>query len=53
MSEPEVEPKPAPLPKDDEWRGNDGTHRRFALGCSAVVALVILAFWIARAAIMR
>jgi hypothetical protein len=40
-------------PKEEEWRGNDGTHRRLALGCTMIVVLVLLAFWIARGALMR
>jgi hypothetical protein len=55
MTDPEEAPlKPeGPRPDDHEWRGNDGSHRRVALGCTGVVVLVLLAFWIARTMLMR
>ncbi len=53
MYDSDVKPAAEEPPKDEEWRGNDGTHRRLALGCTMVVVLVLLAFWIARGALMR
>jgi hypothetical protein len=40
-------------PTLDDVRGNDGEHRRLALGCTAAVAFVLLAFWIIRALVLR
>jgi hypothetical protein len=52
MNDSDDRPAAEALPKDEDWRGNDGTHRRLALGCTMLVVLALLAFWIARGALM-
>jgi hypothetical protein len=40
-------------PTLDDVRGNDGTHRALALGCSAVVIVAVVAFWLVRVVLLR
>ena len=42
--------RPATL---DDVRGADGGGRMIAVGCTALVVLAVLGFWILRAAMMR
>ena len=41
--------RPATL---DDVRGDEGSGRTIALGCTAIVALAILAFWLLRAGLL-
>lgn len=40
-------------PTLDDVRGNDGKHTVLALGCTAVVVLLVLGFWALRAIVFR
>ncbi|MFO0759077.1 MAG: hypothetical protein U0359_21475 [Byssovorax sp.] len=40
-------------PTLDDVRGNDGTHRLAAIGCTAVVLLLVLGFWAVRVLWLR
>jgi hypothetical protein len=40
-------------PTLDDVRGNDGSHRAAAIGCSVVVALALIAFWLLRGYLLR
>src|SRR5262249_23902677 len=40
-------------PTIDDVRGNDGSHRALAVGCSAFVMLAVLAFWLPRGSLLR
>jgi hypothetical protein len=40
-------------PTFDDVRGNDGRHTVLALGCTAVVVLLVLGFWALRAIVFR
>ncbi|MEZ4437909.1 MAG: hypothetical protein R3B72_02395 [Polyangiaceae bacterium] len=35
-------------PTIDDVRGDGDAHRRLALGCSALVTLLVIAFWVVR-----
>jgi hypothetical protein len=45
-----------PLDRDptiDDVRGNDGSHRALAIGCSVVVLAAVLGFWLLRVVVLR
>ena len=47
----EAEQKAAALTREptiDDVRGDGDAHRRLALGCSALVTLLVIAFWVVR-----
>ncbi|HVY49222.1 MAG TPA: hypothetical protein VHB21_25200 [Minicystis sp.] len=48
----DAEPKPAAVVRDEEWRGSDGAHGRFAIVCTLVVVVLLAAFWAVRAGLL-
>ncbi len=69
MEEPPADPTPAPAPALPDRRDADGipldreptlddvrggaNHFRFAVGCTAVVVLLVVAFWVLRVILSR
>jgi hypothetical protein len=62
---PEPEPAPTPDARDadglpihreptlDDVRGTEGSGLRIAVGCTALVVLLVLGFWVLRALVLR
>jgi len=40
-------------PTIDDVRGTENNHFKLAIGCTAVVAVLLLAFWVLRIAVAR